>query len=112
MPAWFVDETGHAGSEHLDSAYVAGYDAKAGADPDVYSVEPHEADERLEALFAAAAPAPDCGWTRAELERHVRDEHSTFSWLLEPLLEHAGFEIRAAEHRQHVYSTYVCVKPP
>jgi SAM-dependent methyltransferase len=78
----------------------------------VYSFEPHEADERLEAWFEAAAASADRGWTRAELEQHVRDEHSTFSWLLEPLLEHAGFEVREIEHRRHTYSTYVCVKRP
>ena len=76
----------------------------------VYSFEPQDADERLEAWLAAAAPSPERGWTRGELELHLRSEHSTFSWLLEPLLEHAGFEIRDVLHRQHVYSTYVCAK--
>jgi hypothetical protein len=32
-------------------------------------------------------------WSRAELEEHVRDEHSTFTWLLEPMIRRAGFEI-------------------
>ncbi|HET8529426.1 MAG TPA: class I SAM-dependent methyltransferase [Gaiellaceae bacterium] len=74
----------------------------------VYSFEPAEADVRLEAWFAAAAPAADAGWTRAELEEHVRAEHSTYAWLLEPLLEHAGFEILEAEHRRGAYAAYVC----
>jgi SAM-dependent methyltransferase len=76
----------------------------------VYSFEPAEAEERLEAWFAGAAPSPARGWTRAELEEHVRTEHGTFAWLLAPLLEHAGFEIRAAEHRGGAYATYVCVR--
>ncbi|MGD9997943.1 MAG: class I SAM-dependent methyltransferase [Ilumatobacteraceae bacterium] len=35
MPAaeWWLDELAHAGHEHLDEAYVAGYEAKAGYDP-------------------------------------------------------------------------------
>ncbi len=74
-----------------------------------YSFEPVEAEERIEAWLAGGAATPTEGWTRAELEEHVRTEHSTFSWLLEPLLEHAGFEIRDASHRRGVYSTYVCV---
>jgi len=77
----------------------------------VYSFEPREAAGRIEAWLAGAAPAGELGWTRAELEQHVRGEHSTFSWLLEPLLEHAGFEVRETYHRQHAYSTYVCVRP-
>ncbi len=35
-------------------------------------------------------------WTRVELEEHVRDEHSTFTWLLEPLIERSGFAIEHA----------------
>jgi len=74
----------------------------------VFSFEPHDADGRIEDWLAGAAGSPADGWTRAELEEHVRAEHSTFSWLLEPLLEHAGFEIREASHRRGAYSTYVC----
>ena len=77
----------------------------------VYSFEPRDADERLEAWFDGAAPTPDRGWTRAELEEHVRTEHSTFAWLLEPLLERAGFEIVESEHRRGAYATYVCRRP-
>jgi len=74
----------------------------------VYSFEPAEAGERLDAWFAGAAPTAEAGWTRAELEEHVRTEHSTYAWLLEPLLEHAGFEIVEAEYRRGAYATYVC----
>jgi SAM-dependent methyltransferase len=77
----------------------------------VYSFEPAEADGRLGAWFAGAAPSRDVGWTRAELEEHVRTEHSTYTWLLEPLLEHAGFEILEAEQRGGAYATYVCRHP-
>jgi SAM-dependent methyltransferase len=75
----------------------------------VFSFEPREAGERIEAWLAAAASSSAEGWTRPELEEHVRTEHSTFSWLLEPLFEHAGFRIRDAVHERGVYSTYVCV---
>jgi cyclopropane fatty-acyl-phospholipid synthase-like methyltransferase len=77
----------------------------------VYGFEPAEAEERIEAWLADAAATASEGWTRAELEHHVRSEHSTFSWLLEPLLEHAGFEIREVSHRRGAYATYVCTAP-
>jgi ubiquinone/menaquinone biosynthesis C-methylase UbiE len=32
-PRWYLDELAHAGPEHLDAAYVAGYDRKARVDP-------------------------------------------------------------------------------
>ena len=74
----------------------------------VFSFEPRDEDERVERWFAGAADSPASGWTRSELEEHVRTEHSTFTWLLEPLLEHAGFDIVEAVHDGGVYSTYVC----
>lgn len=75
-----------------------------------YDFEPAEADVQIESWLAGAAPSPAEGWTRAELETHVRDEHSTFSWLLEPLLERAGFEIRERDVRGGIYATYVCAR--
>ena len=49
--------------------------------------------------------------TRGELETHLRQEFSTFSWLLEPILEQAGFEIEQADYgRVGVYAEYVCRK--
>jgi ubiquinone/menaquinone biosynthesis C-methylase UbiE len=64
----------------------------------VYAFEPAEAEERIEAWCATGGDSAEGGWSRAELEEHVRDEHSTFTWLLEPMIERAGFEIAAAEH--------------
>jgi SAM-dependent methyltransferase len=76
----------------------------------VYDFEPADSDRRIEEWLAAAAPTAAEGWTREELEAHVRDEHSTFTWLLEPLLSHAGFEIRARDVGGGIYATYVAVR--
>jgi hypothetical protein len=37
-------------------------------------------------------------------------EHSTFRWLLEPMLAAAGFEILTADFSGSVYGTYTCRK--
>jgi hypothetical protein len=51
------------------------------------------------------------GVDRGELAKHVVLEHSTFTWLLEPMLEHAGFEIRErALNQNRVEATYTCVR--
>jgi ubiquinone/menaquinone biosynthesis C-methylase UbiE len=77
----------------------------------IYSFDPRDAEHFITAWLAYAAPRPEEGWTRAELETHVREEYSPFSWLLEAMLERAGFEIRQAEHHAtRIYSTYTCVK--
>jgi SAM-dependent methyltransferase len=74
----------------------------------VYDFEPRDADRRIEEWLAGAAATPAEGWTRGELETHVCSEHSTFTWLLEPLLTHAGFEIVERDVRGGIYATYVC----
>lgn len=78
----------------------------------VFSFDLQDAGRRIdEWLDAAAVERPDEGWTREELQTHLREEYSTYSWLLEPLLEHAGFEIAAAEYEPlGAHAAYVCVR--
>jgi ubiquinone/menaquinone biosynthesis C-methylase UbiE len=77
----------------------------------VFSCEPGEITPVVEAWLASASMRPDQGWTRPELETHLREEHSTFSWLLEPMLERAGFEIQQVQHdASRVRSAYTCIK--
>jgi len=64
----------------------------------VYSFEPAAAEAGIEAWCATGGADVEAGWSRAELEEHVRDEHSTFTWLLEPMLERSGFQIEEAEY--------------
>jgi hypothetical protein len=65
----------------------------------VYSFEPAEAEDRLEAWCATLpVDAGEGEWIRADIEEHVRDEHSTYAWLLEPMIERAGFRIEGAEY--------------
>ena len=79
----------------------------------VYSFEPAEAPRRLEKWMATIPPSVDRTdrWIRADLEEHVRDENSTFTWLLEPMLERAGFTIESAEYSDdRVFARYICVR--
>jgi ubiquinone/menaquinone biosynthesis C-methylase UbiE len=77
----------------------------------VFACGPGEAETVVDAWVGTAAPSPELGWTREELDAHVRDEHSTFSWLLEPMLERAGFEIEQADYGPlRVYAEYLCVR--
>jgi SAM-dependent methyltransferase len=77
----------------------------------VYSFEPHEAAQYIEAWLAQAAAQPEVGWTRAELETHVREEHSTFGWILASMLEEAGLAIKEATYSEsRIYAAYTCIK--
>jgi ubiquinone/menaquinone biosynthesis C-methylase UbiE len=77
----------------------------------VFAFDACEADRFIGAWLETAAERPEEGWTRSEFEEHLREEHSTFSWLLEPMLERAGFEIREASYGSaRIYAAYICVK--
>jgi hypothetical protein len=77
----------------------------------VYSFDPDQVEQFFEPWFAHAAARPEDGWTREEYETHVRTEYSTYSWLLEAIIERVGFEIDDVSHRPAgVYSAYTCVK--
>jgi ubiquinone/menaquinone biosynthesis C-methylase UbiE len=76
----------------------------------VFDFEPADAAARIEAWFAGAVTDSAAGFTAAELATHTRDEFSTFTWLLEPMLEHAGFEILDRASRRGAYTAYTCVR--
>jgi len=74
----------------------------------VYSFQPDEAEDRIESWCATGAAGVESDWSRAELEEHVRDEHSTFTWLLEPMIEHSGFRIDDADYSPDgIFAKYV-----
>ena len=77
----------------------------------VYSFDPDEAQPVIEAWLARAPNRPEEGWSAPELATHVREEYSTYTWLLEPLLRRAGFEIQDAEYSEsRTFAAYVCIK--
>lgn len=79
----------------------------------IIACELEEIEAVIERWLHGAATAAERGWTRDELERHLRQEHSTFSWLLEPMLERAGFEILEARHADSaLYAAYLCRRWP
>lgn len=75
----------------------------------VFSVDPPDVVGVTEAWLGAATSDQRAGWTRAELAEHLRIEHSTFTWLLEPMLQRAGFTIDDATYSpSKVFAAYVC----
>jgi hypothetical protein len=69
----------------------------------VYDFTAAEADAVIERWLDGAATDPAEGYTRADLAEHVRTEHSTYRWLLEPMLAAAGFEVVEAPFAGRVH---------
>jgi ubiquinone/menaquinone biosynthesis C-methylase UbiE len=75
-----------------------------------YDFQPGEAAAVFDGWLAAAVADPAQGYTAADYAEHIRTEHSTFRWLLEPMLAAAGFEIADVAYDRRLYAAYTCVK--
>jgi SAM-dependent methyltransferase len=76
----------------------------------VFDTTPDRFAEHLDSWFAGAAEDPALGYTPEDLATHVRTEHSTFTWLLEPMLQATGFEIVHRSIRRGAYAAYTCLR--
>ncbi|HMB05836.1 MAG TPA: hypothetical protein VKP69_19125 [Isosphaeraceae bacterium] len=64
-----------------------------------YSFEPHQIADRVEQWRSTLPVEASAGeWVQADIDEHVRDEQSTFTWLLEPMMERSGFRIDDAAY--------------
>jgi cyclopropane fatty-acyl-phospholipid synthase-like methyltransferase len=74
----------------------------------VFDFEPAAAGDWIAAWLAGAVIDAARGWTAEELAEHVRLEHSTYSWLFEPMLERTGFEIIERRYVRGAYGAFTC----
>lgn len=82
----------------------------------VYDFEPANTTERLEAWCATGLAVPpgtplNDGWGRWEIAEHVRDEHSTYRWLLDAMIERVGFTIEHIDQPDDVTAKYLLRRP-
>lgn len=79
----------------------------------VYSFPPEETEARIGGWLERAPTDAREGFPRNELEAHVREEFSTFNWLLEPMLAQAGFEVEQVHYSlSGIFAEYVCRRLP
>lgn len=75
----------------------------------VFSFEPNQMAAGIEDWLRRVAREDGSGWTRADFSTHIREEHSTYSWILEGMLTRAGFAIEQATYDTPAYATYLCI---
>jgi ubiquinone/menaquinone biosynthesis C-methylase UbiE len=76
----------------------------------VYDTTPDRFAEHLYGWFTGAVEDPAVGYTAEDLAEHVRTEHTTFTWLLEPMLLRAGFDIVDRSVHRGSYAAYTCIR--
>lgn len=76
----------------------------------VLDCAPEETEAVVERWLAGAATDPATGYTADDLAEHLRTEHSTYRWLLEPMLDATGFDVVDVAYRRQTYAAYTCVR--
>ena len=74
----------------------------------VFSFVPTVVEGNVEARIKQVATGDS--FNRADFAGHVRDEFSTYGWILEALMERAGFEIVERNYTSSTYANYLCAK--
>lgn len=74
-----------------------------------YSFPLEETEDRIGGWIERAPTDAREGFPKNELEAHVREEYSTFNWLLEPMLQRTGFHVEDVHYSvSGIFAEYVC----
>ncbi|TDC52109.1 class I SAM-dependent methyltransferase [Jiangella ureilytica] len=79
----------------------------------IYDFPSESTEQIMDGWVTGGADDPSQGYTGADYAEHVRTEHSTFRWLLEPMLDHAGFDIADVSYDDGgLFGAYTCIRRP
>lgn len=76
----------------------------------IFSFPPNEYQFYIDNWIQRVAKPSGEGFTVSDFEMHVREEYSTFAWIVEGMLVRAGFEIEFFEFSAPEYTEYICRK--
>ena len=76
----------------------------------IFSFKSHEHEHSLNQWIETVANDDDSSFSRSDFEMHIREEYSTFSWIIEGMLEREGFTIQESNYRTSTYADYICIK--
>lgn len=75
----------------------------------VFQFEPQQYQEKIDAWIERLHQAAG-EQIKAEIETHIRDEYSTFGWVLEGMLQKAGFTVEKLRCTDGFVAEYACRK--
>jgi putative AdoMet-dependent methyltransferase len=73
----------------------------------VFSFPPAEYAEHVQRMIDELGRPNGEGFTRADFEAHVREEFSTYTWIMEGLLERAGFAVEESTFPRPTHGEFV-----
>lgn len=74
----------------------------------IFSFPPADAAERVQQWIDSVAHPETQGFTRTDFETHVREEFSTYSWILKGMLNRAGFDIVSHTSPSPTHGEFIC----
>jgi ubiquinone/menaquinone biosynthesis C-methylase UbiE len=74
----------------------------------MFSFPPAEYAEQVQRMVDELGRPDGEGFTRADFEAHVREEFSTYTWILEGLVERAGFTVEESRFPRPTHGELVC----
>ncbi|MFE7760374.1 class I SAM-dependent methyltransferase [Streptomyces sp. NPDC057438] len=74
----------------------------------IFSFEASSAETHLRDWIAAAGRPDGEGFTRTDFETHVREEFSTYAWIVEGMLRRAGFDIVSRAFPRPTHAEFCC----
>jgi putative AdoMet-dependent methyltransferase len=75
----------------------------------VFSFDPEKHGEFLDDFISKAAEKAGPQFASSILS-HVKNEYSTMDWIMQGMIERAGFEIERASHSRGFFALYLCTK--
>jgi ubiquinone/menaquinone biosynthesis C-methylase UbiE len=77
----------------------------------IFSFEPLDQEQAIETWLLAMSRQDGSGWSRRDFEGHVRDEYSTYAWVIEGMLARAGLRIGKVERYSSTYASFLAARP-
>jgi ubiquinone/menaquinone biosynthesis C-methylase UbiE len=74
----------------------------------VFSFPPAEYAEQVRRMIDELGRDDGEGFSRADFETHIREEFSTYAWILEGMLERAGFTVEETAFPRPTHGEFVC----
>lgn len=74
----------------------------------IFTFPPAEYANHLQQLVDDFGHTDGEGFSRADFETHIREEFSTYAWVLEGLLDRAGFDLVASEFPRATHGELLC----
>ncbi len=76
----------------------------------IFSFDAVEYQRRIDDWIHRAAKPGGEGFSKADFEMHVREEYSTFAWIIEGILVRSGFEIMEINYVTPEIAEFICRK--